>query len=188
MKKQMCAQLDVLKKIRKKGTWKEIRGFDDIYIISDSGDIFSKKKQRLLSTKQGKNGYSTVRLGNKLYFVHRLVAETFILNPESKTQVNHKNGVRSDNRVENLEWVTPSENELYKRRVLKVPGTWKNKFGWDNPRSKPVIQIKNNVVINIYGSAQEAQRATGVSNSKISLVCSGKRKHSGGYIWRFYNV
>lgn len=183
----MCQQLEVLEKIREKGKWKQIP-FDENYFISVFGDIYSNKKHKLLSVKKGKNGYNAVRLGNKLYTVHRLLAQTFIPNPNNKPQVNHKNGIRTDNRLKNLEWVTASENELHKRRILKVAGTWKNKFSWENPHSKPVIQTKNNFIINIFGSMAEAERQTKISSSKISMACNKKRNSAGGYKWRFYNV
>jgi len=166
--------------------WKDI--FEGKYRVSTHGRVFSFVKNKMLSTKPSKNGYNTVRLGNKLLLVHRLVAEAFIPNPENKPQVNHKNGIRTDCRVENLEWVTRSENELHKRRVLGVKGTWTGKFGSEHIRSKRVLQLLNGRVINYYGSGLEAQRKTGISNSKISLVCNGFRHSAGGYQWEYKNV
>ena len=165
--------------------WKYITGYEGIYKISSCGNVFSYKKHRLLSTKPMNKGYNSVRLGNKSFLVHRLVAQTFIPNPENKPQVNHKNGIRSDCRVENLEWCTQSENEIHKRKVLCVKGTWLGKYGIEHNRSKPIKQIKNGNIINVFGSALEAKRKTGIDNSKISLVCTGIRKTAGGYKWEF---
>ena len=84
------------------------------YFISNKGNVKTIKtlENRVLFTKD--DGYVACPLGldNKSYYkyVHRLVAEAFVPNPNNKGQVNHKNGIKNDNSVENLEWVTPSEN------------------------------------------------------------------------------
>lgn len=96
--------------------YKEIPGFDD-YFISTNGIIISKKRKTTITMKQkvDKDGYNEIGLFNsdskKIYRrVHRLVAETYIDNPENKPIINHINGIRNDNRVDNLEWCTASEN------------------------------------------------------------------------------
>lgn len=92
------------------------------YLVSNLGNIKNKKTGRILKYYVKPNGYKQVQLGhrNSPEYVHRLVAQTFISNNMNKKQVNHINGNKSDNRVENLEWVTASENQLaygYEERI-----------------------------------------------------------------------
>ena len=98
--------------------WKYIVGYEGVYQVSKSGEVRRWKKYKnkwsLLSPYSDKSGYLKVKLivkyKSKCFFVHRLVGAAFIENPYNKREINHRNGVKSDNRVENLEWSTRSEN------------------------------------------------------------------------------
>lgn len=95
---------------------KEIPGFEGRYSVDENGSVLNIKRNRLASIKFSKNtGYYGVSLTNsegvrKFPSIHRLVALTFIPNPENKREVNHKDGDKSNNHISNLEWATPSEN------------------------------------------------------------------------------
>lgn len=113
-------------------TWKDINNYIGIYQISNIGRIKSLPKYngigkiKFLKPYSVGKGYLGVKLKNKNYSIHRLVGEYFIDNPDNKTQINHKNGIKTDNRVENLEWSTPKENINH---AIKI-GIYKNKFGY----------------------------------------------------------
>ena len=112
--------------------------------------------------------------------IHRLVAEAFIPNPMNKREVNHKDGNHFNNNVENLEWVSGSENCLHAYRVLG-----REKFvGSRNPYSKKVVRIEDGKV---YGSLQEAAADNGLkSHACISVALKRKTRRAGGYHWKYY--
>lgn len=165
--------------------WKQIRGFPN-YMISNLGNVYSKRSKRLLKLALKKSGYMYVALSNinktiKHLRVHRLVAEAFIPNPDNLPVVNHKDEDKTNNQVDNLEWCTFKYNTNY--------GTRNTKIKEKTSLSVRAIDPKNGRVVGYYKSMTEACRLVGNANlAHISQCCSGARKTSGGYKWEVVNA
>lgn len=157
--------------------WKRTESLDDRYEISDQGRIRNAVTKRILRTYINDRGYTTYN-ARPTVKIHRLVAEAFIPNPQDKPCVDHINGNRQDNRVENLRWCTVKENNnnpIYIVRQMK------------SQDSKPVIQYKGEPwqYEAIYPSVKEAGRQTGNRPGSIGRVSNGKLKTCGGYKWKY---
>ena len=168
--------------------WKDIKDYEGLYQVSNMGRIKSLKryeksgsKIRLRNEKilKQKNtmGYNYVILSkfNKLktYRIHRLVAETFISNPQQLPQVNHIDGNKLNNKAKNLEWCTASYNikEAYRLNLSKT---------------RKVIQYNlNGDFIKLWSSIANASKSLNLDTSAIVKCCKGKRNRVGNYLWRY---
>lgn len=163
--------------------WKKFyfEGVETDYSVSTEGVVRKDTTDYILS-QSSQQDYKFVTLliagKQKRMRVHRMVAETFLDNPEKKPYVNHINGNRGDNNVENLEWVTPSENTQHAVETgLFVSG-----------RARPVIQYNlDGMQMATFESASEAARQTGGSQSKITMCCRRQRQTANDYQWRYYD-
>lgn len=158
--------------------WQDVLGFEELYQVSSFGNVRTiKKGEAEMSQQENRNGYMTVHLRDKgverRAMVHRLVAEAFIPNPNGFRDVNHKNGDKSDNRVENLEWASHSDNMAHSFRELGK-----------NVRHIVQLDLDNNF-IERWNSIIEASEATGICRTDIGECCRGNRKHTKGYKWKY---
>ncbi len=178
--------------------WRDIQGFEGAYQVSSLGNVRSLERHvntwnayKTLKTQFLKpckrNGYLYVSLQRKQYAVHRLVAEAFIPNPENKPQVNHKNENKSDNRAENLEWVTAKENINYGTCLTRRAETQRKLGNQINNKgtSVPVLCVELNIV---FSSIHEAVRfGAGKDESAITKCCKNKIQTHNQKHWRYAN-
>ena len=172
--------------------WKDIKGYEGLYQVSNMGRVKSLrnfsgvhkkyyKYEKIMKLVNNGKGYLTVMLSNnkvkKHKYIHRLVAQTFLPNPNNLPEVNHKDEDKKNNCVCNLEWCERQYNNQY--------GT-KNKRGAENRGIKVVqIDIDTNKIINTFSSMREVARTTGFLFSSIQGCCTGKYKQAYGYKWRY---
>lgn len=175
--------------------WKDVVGFEGMYQVSDLGRVrglnritrnnaTSTKniKGKLLTPYKNDNGYMMVCLSNpnynkRHYRVHRLVAEAFLPNPHNYTDVNHKDEMKHNNNVTNLEWCNRSYNSRY--------GTCQERLSKHKQRSVVMCDKKTGKELKVFDSMKTAMKETGLYRTLISRVCRGERKTAGGYIWKY---
>lgn len=160
--------------------WKEIKDTNGFYYVSNFGNVYSVLNSKILKLRNNGNGYLCIylRLNNnikKKFFIHRLVAETFIPNSNNLPQVNHKDENKMNNCVDNLEWCTAKYNQNYgnvKQKVL-------------NTKSQRYYKVQNVDTGKMYLNPIAAERETGIHHDSISRNCRGESKTAGGYRWRY---
>lgn len=163
--------------------FKIVNGFDGKYSISDTGIVLNNKTGKFLKLNVNADGYCQVNLyfgkaKYKTFRVHRLVAFYFINNPENKPTVNHKNGVRNDNRKDNLEWATISEQQYHSYEVLGRIGAMTGKPSHLNSNAKKVKAVLPNGEEKIYGSLKDACTDLKLIYTMASNVLRGKASHT----------
>lgn len=174
--------------------WKDVKGYEGLYSVSDQGRIRSEitkdgNGNKLILSQRKRDGYCVVTLRkdrkNKEYRVHQLVMKAFITNPdpENYTMINHINEDRSDNRVENLEWCDAKHN---------------NNCGTVNERRSKILREKSLLKKRVqcydketgsffreYLGIREAAREMKIDMANISRCIKGKQKSAGGYTWKY---
>lgn len=178
--------------------WIDITDYEGLYQVSNFGRIKSicriylnrgvqmKRKEKILTQAIDKDGYCKVGLYKagtlRSYFVHRLLLISYQGLNADKPQVNHKNGVKSFNYLDNLEWNTCSENRehafLNKLQIMSK--------GCGSHSSKQVVQLdRSGNKVKVWGSTMDIERDLGFQNSAISRCCLGNRPTAYGFKWKY---
>ena len=172
--------------------WKSVEGYEGLYEVSDLGKVRSLNynhtgKEKILKPQKDTSGYLQVNLckdgQKKMLLVHRLVAEAFIPNHNNLATVNHKDEVKTNNTVGNLEWMSIKDNNNYGTRIKRMSEAKIN-----NPALSKKVQMfdkSTGELLATFPSTHEAERVTGINQGNISKCCKGKYKSSGGYKWRY---
>ena len=162
-----------------KETWKPVVGYEGLYEVSSKGKVRSLKTGRILKPFYDTSGYAMVNLTSAnndrtKKLVHRLVALSFIPNLKNLSDVNHKDEIKTNNNLDNLEWI--SHNGTRTERVAKS-------------NSKPIQQLdmKTRLIIATYPSVKGAGLSTGINQSNISRAARGIIKSAGKFGWRYTN-
>lgn len=169
--------------------WKPVVGWEDSYMVSNLGRVKNKNGKILSPCDNGK-GYKYIQLNKKgrhKMYIHRLVAEAFLPNPDNKPEIDHINGNPSDNRVfENLRWVTKLENmnnPITNKRMSE------KKIGCEGNHKTSIIQfdLEGNL-IKKWGQIKDAAECTGTNRTSIISCANGRYKSAGGSIWEYYET
>ena len=172
--------------------WKDIPEYEGFYKISNTGNVRSIEryvsngetskrfiKSRILKTHIGSNEYLQIKLYKygtvKTHLVHKLVADVFIPNPECKPEVNHINGIKTDNITKNLEWLTHKENMEHAVKTELIT---------NNHLKKQVICIETKI---IYNSSVDAEKQYNLREFSISNSANpnNRQQTAGGYHWEY---
>ena len=188
--------------------WKDISGCNN-YQISNFGKVKSKqriannrlRKEKILKPSNNKKGYIQINIKDnnncyKTFKIHRLVAEAFIPNPEHKEQVNHIDGNKRNNCVNNLEWCTQDENMAHSYKIglrdkskmaENMRQLGRNSKGKQGHHIRNILQIdkETNKVLREWRCILDASKELNISNTSIQNACTKRSKTAGGYKWKY---
>ena len=177
-----------------KEIWKDVVGFENLYQVSNLGNIKALPKHGRKSVNMKhciKHGYCTVSFSKNgkstTLYVHRVVAQAFLQNAEGKPEVNHIDGNKLNNAIDNLEWVTISQNQKHAIKLgLRKPSPMTGRTGKLFPTARPILQFnKNGSLIREWDCISDAARFLGCNPSCICECLNGKNRTSYGYIWKY---
>lgn len=159
--------------------WKTVQEYEN-YEVNQLGEIRHKSRRRVLKPRVSPNGYLYVNFniaGRRTNFaVHRIVLNAFTPHEDKSLEVNHKNYDRTDNRLENLEWVSSSENKKHANKKVQ------NRHS----RGKEIHQYsKTGEYIKTFPSVTDAAKSIGLGVAALSNCALGRTKSSGGFVWKF---
>lgn len=173
--------------------WKPVIGYEGLYEVNNIGQVKSLNynhtgKAKTLALKKWKTGYCGYTLSKsgitKNKFAHVLVATAFIENENNLPSVNHIDGNKLNNCVENLEWVSKSDNTRHAiKNGLRKDSYMRGVTGAENKNSKMVKQIKGGIVVKTWGSISDAARSLGCKPCTIVNCSKGRIKSCKGYQW-----
>lgn len=171
--------------MNKEEIWKDIEGYEGLYQISNLGNVKSlnygrTKKEKILKAQLTVDKYYKVVLcknrNKKQLYIHRLVAKSFLENPNKFPLINHKDENPMNNRVENLEWCDNKYNNNY--------GTCKERNSKKHSKKVNQYDLQGNL-IKTWNGLKEAETTLKISRGNICLCCQGLRNNAGNYIWRY---
>ena len=191
--------------------WEFVDCTKKCYMVSNYSRLKSMKRntahERILKTRVGKDGYYYANLsvcGKRLTKkIHRMVAEAFILDKSNfkytqndnlinidfdKLVINHKDGIKTHNNLENLEWCTMSYNEIHANKLGLVPHWMEGMIGKDCPFSKKIVQkTLDNKIIKVWDSMSDVKRELNIPVPHLVRVCKGIRKSTRGFKWCYFD-
>lgn len=167
--------------------WEPVRGFSG-YEVSDQGRVKNATTGKVLRPRKAGHGYLSVCLGAGNYrYIHRLVACEFCENPFCLPQVNHLDGVKTNNSSTNLAWVSRNENmrHAFEAGLLANTACCNPKSGEDHARSQAILMIADGGMLQVkFESIRQASKQTGIDYSTIHGAVNGKFSSAGGAIWK----
>ena len=174
---------------------RSIPGYEGLYSVSKTGEVYSHKRRRFLCPVLSRGGYLTVALygsnGRVKTGVHRLVAMAYIDNPQNKETVDHINRIKTDNRVENLRWATPKEQMKNVDLELRKMNNLKGCINAAEKKSRPVqardAKDHTHIVATFKSSSEAARELFGdvSKNSLINRCARGKVGNAFGFFWTY---